>query len=281
MIVPKKSLGQNFLRDENVARNILEGLSLHQDDLLLEIGAGTGALTNHLVGNVEQLLVVEIDARAVDVLRERFGSNLNILQQDILEVNPRSLAETYGRPLRVVGNIPYYITSEILFWMIDNRVAFKDAVLMMQADVGRRLVANKRTKEYGILSVVTQCYCDVEILFKVSRNSFYPVPNVDSIVVHLRMRQSVPDHNEELFRAVVRGTFGKRRKTLMNGLRFMGFPEEQLRSTGLDLKRRPEELGVEDFLELVQKLDDRNPNKTLPQRTQRRHRVHREEEGSR
>lgn len=278
MIVPKKSLGQNFLRDENVARNILEGLSLHQDDLLLEIGAGTGALTNHLFGNVEQLLVVEIDPRAVDVLRERFGGNLNILQQDILEVNPRSLAETYGRPLRVVGNIPYYITSEILFWMIDNRAAFKDAVLMMQADVGRRLVANRRTKEYGILSVVTQCYCDVEILFKVSRNSFYPVPKVDSIVVRLRMRQSVPDHDEKLFRAVVRGTFGKRRKTLMNGLRFMGFQEEQLRSTGVNLKRRPEELSVEDFLELVQKLGDLE--KVLPQRTQRRHRVHREEEDS-
>ena len=259
MIVPKKSLGQNFLRDENVARNILEGLSLHQDDLLLEIGAGTGALTNHLVGRIEHLLVVEIDPRAVEVLRERFGDTLNVIQQDILEVDPNEIAKTYGKPLRVVGNIPYYITSEILFWMIDNRKAFKDAVVMMQADVGRRLVANRRTKEYGILSVVTQCYCDTEILFRVSRNSFYPVPNVDSIVVRLRMRQSVPDHDEELFRAVVRGTFGKRRKTLMNGLRFMGFPEEKLRSTGLDLKRRPEELGVEDFMELTWKLGVLNP----------------------
>ncbi|HLA69411.1 MAG TPA: 16S rRNA (adenine(1518)-N(6)/adenine(1519)-N(6))-dimethyltransferase RsmA [Bacteroidota bacterium] len=255
MIVPKKSLGQNFLRDENVARNILEEFSLHRNDFLLEIGAGTGALTNHLIGKVDRLLVVEIDSRAVEVLRERFGSDLEIIQKDILEVDPAILKEKYGKRIRVVGNIPYYITSEILFWMIDNRTAFEDAVVMMQLDVARRLVAKRRTKEYGILSVVTQCYSDAKILFRVSRNSFYPAPNVDSAVVRLRMRQSVPDHNEKLFREVVRGTFGKRRKTLFNGLRFMGFTEEGLASTGLDLKRRPEELSVEDFIELTRKLD--------------------------
>jgi 16S rRNA (adenine1518-N6/adenine1519-N6)-dimethyltransferase len=255
MIVPKKSLGQNFLRDENVARNILEALAPRQNDLLLEIGAGTGALTSHLIGTVDRLLVVEIDSRAVETLKERFGSDLEVIQQDIRQLDPRTLVKKYGAQVRVVGNIPYYITSDILFWMIDARRAFTDALLMMQADVARRLVAQPRTKEYGILSVVTQCYCEPEILFRVSRNSFYPVPNVDSAVVRLRMRQSVPDHNEELFRSVVRGTFGKRRKTLHNGLRFMGFTGEQLEGIEFNLKQRPEELSVEDFIELTKKLD--------------------------
>ena len=256
MIVPKKSLGQNFLRDENVARNILDALAPRRDDLLLEIGAGTGALTSHLIGTVDRLLVVEIDSRAVETLRERFPVGLEIIQQDIRQLDAKTLVEKYGQRIRVVGNIPYYITSDILFWIIDSRTAFTDALLMMQADVARRLVAQRRTKEYGILSIVTQCYAEPEILFRVSRNSFYPVPNVDSAVVRLRMRQSVPRHNEGLFRSVVRGTFGKRRKTLYNGLRFMGFTEEDLGSVGLDLKRRPEELEVEDFLELTQRLND-------------------------
>lgn len=255
MIVPKKSLGQNFLRDENVARNIVEALSPRQDDLLLEIGAGTGSLTNHLIGSVDHLVIVEIDSRAIEALRERFGNGLEIIQKDIREVDPRALGGKYGKRIRVVGNIPYYITSDILFWIIDNRAVFDDAVVMMQADVARRLVARRRTKEYGILSVVTQCYGEPEILFRVSRNSFYPVPNVDSAVVRIRMRQSVPHHNEEIFRSVVRGTFGKRRKTLMNGLRFMGYDEERLKKIDFDLKRRPEELEVRDFLELARELE--------------------------
>ncbi len=274
MIVPKKSLGQNFLRDENVARNIVDALSPRKDDLLLEIGAGTGSLTNHLIGTSDYLLVVEIDSRAVEALRERFGKDLEILQQDVLTLDPQTLAGKYGKRVRVVGNIPYYITSDILFWLIDNRGAFEDAVLMMQADVARRLVARHRTKDYGILSVVTQCYTDPEILFRVSRNSFYPVPNVDSAVVRLRVRRSVPGHDEQLFRSVVRGTFGKRRKTLYNGLRFMGFAAESLDSVGLDLKRRPEELKVEDFLDLTRRLNNQAAAKALPQRTQRRHREH-------
>src|SRR5512139_3367428 len=106
MIVPKKSLGQNFLRDENVARNIVEALAPRKDDLLLEIGAGTGSLTSHLIGTSGQFLVVEIDSRAVETLRERFGSTLEILQQDVRDLDPHSLVRKHGKRLRVVGNIP-------------------------------------------------------------------------------------------------------------------------------------------------------------------------------
>lgn len=259
MIIPKKSLGQNFLRDENIARNIVERLSPGKNDVLLEIGAGTGALTGHLAGRVGTFVVVEIDERAVKTLRERFGGEVEILQEDIREVNPLELSRKHGKKIRVVGNIPYYITSEIFFWLYDNRTAFSDAVLMMQGDVARRLIAHPRTKEYGILSVVAQCYSDPEVLFRVSRNSFYPVPNVDSAVIRLTMRQTVPVHNEQLFRTIVRGTFGKRRKTLQNGLRFMGWSDEQLERVSFNLKKRPEELSVGDFLELTTKLDSYTP----------------------
>ncbi len=255
MIVPKKSLGQNFLRDENIARKIVEQLSPQPDDLLLEIGPGTGALTSHLIGKAGSLVAVEIDPRAVEALRERFGHDLDVIQQDIRSVDPRSLAGKDRKRIRVVGNIPYYITSEILFWMIDHRSFFQDATVMMQADVARRLIASPRSKEYGILSVVTQCYGEPEILFRVSRNSFYPVPNVDSVVVRVAIRTDVPVHDEQLFRSIVRGTFGKRRKTLQNGLKFMGFTDQRLAEVDFDLSRRPEELSVAGFLELTGKLE--------------------------
>ena len=254
MIVPKKSLGQNFLSDENVARNIVGRLNPEADHLLMEIGAGTGALTKHLVGTARDLIVVEIDRRAADLLKERFGGECRVLQEDILAVDPDRLVAEYGRPLRVVGNIPYYITSEILFWMFDHRPAFRDATLMMQLEVARRLVAATKTKEYGILSIFTRFYTEPEMLFRVSRNSFFPRPNVDSAVIRLTFRKDVPAHDDRLLRSVVRGTFGKRRKMLHNSLRHMGFSEEQLAATRMDLKKRPEEWGIEEFLELTGKL---------------------------
>lgn len=263
MIIPKKSLGQNFLSDENVARNIVERLNPEADHLLMEIGAGTGALTKHLVGTVRDLIVVEIDRRATDLLKERFSGGCRVLQEDILAVDPDRLVAEYGRPLRVVGNIPYYITSEILFWMFDHRPAFRDATLMMQLEVARRLVAVKKTKEYGILSIFTRFYTEPEMLFRVSRNSFFPRPNVDSAVIRLTFRKDVPAHNEHLLRSIVRGTFGKRRKMLHNSLRSMGFPEEQLAATGMDLKKRPEEWGIEEFLELTGRLGKKSRDDTF------------------
>jgi 16S rRNA (adenine1518-N6/adenine1519-N6)-dimethyltransferase len=253
MIVPRKSLGQNFLRDENVARKIVEYLNLRQDDVLLEIGPGTGALTEHLAGKSDSFIAVEIDTRSMQMLRGRFP-NVEFLEKDILDVSLEQIHKRFGKNIRLLGNIPYYITSEILFWAIDQRLWVEDALLMMQWEVARRLTAHPRTKEYGILSVVTQLYTEPVIAFRVSRNSFFPRPSVDSAVVHLQGRSGIPPHNEQLLRTVVRGTFGKRRKTLHNGLKYMGFGEKALRGVDFDLGKRPEELGVDDFLELTAKL---------------------------
>jgi 16S rRNA (adenine1518-N6/adenine1519-N6)-dimethyltransferase len=254
MLAPKKSLGQNFLRDENVARNIVESLELHSDDVVVEIGPGQGALTKHLSSRVKGVLAVEIDERAIEVLRETLGDSVKLIHADVLKVSLASLAREYQAPVRVVGNIPYNITSEILFWLFDSSQSVRDATLMVQLEVARRFVAQPGTKEYGILSVFSQFYSTPEYLFKVSRNSFYPRPNVDSAVVRFRLRSQLPACNRGLFKAVVRGTFGKRRKTLRNGLRYMGFSDGQLEAVSFDLTRRPEDLTLEDFLELTNEL---------------------------
>ncbi|MCI0707098.1 MAG: 16S rRNA (adenine(1518)-N(6)/adenine(1519)-N(6))-dimethyltransferase RsmA [Ignavibacteriae bacterium] len=255
MIVAKKSLGQNFLRDENVARKIVASLRLSPDDMVVEIGPGSGALTKHLLSETRTVIGIELDKRAAELLHDTFGSALALLQDDVLRIDLAELARLHKQHLRVVGNIPYYITSEILFRLFEFRTVVQDATLMMQREVAQRLVAKPKTKDYGILSVATQLHTQPEILFNVSRNSFYPKPNVDSAIVHLAFKQELPRCNILLFTSIVRSTFGKRRKTLRNGLRYMGFSEQQLDTVEFDLQKRPEELTVEDFLRLTSLLE--------------------------
>ena len=254
MLPPKKSLGQNFLRDENVARNIVDSLHLRKDDLVVEIGPGQGALTKYLVGRCSSLVAVEVDERAVDLLHESFGESVTVVHADVRTVSLRPFTEPGGKRLRIVGNIPYNITSEILFWMFDQHELIEDATLMVQLEVARRFVAAKATKDYGILTVSVEYYTEPELLFKVSRNSFFPKPSVDSAVVRFRFREQPAPCDQRLFKAVVRSTFGKRRKTLRNGLRFMGFDDAGLAGIPFDLGKRPEQLSLGDFLELTRLL---------------------------
>jgi 16S rRNA (adenine1518-N6/adenine1519-N6)-dimethyltransferase len=254
VLKPIKSLGQNFLRDENILRNIVESLALQDGDVVVEIGSGQGALTKHLFEKPVKLIGIEVDERAVRLLQERFGEKLELLHRDVLDVNLDELAQhngRNGRKVRVVGNIPYYLTSEILFWLFDARAAVSDATLMVQFEVARRLVAPPKNKEYGILSIFTQFYTECEMLFRVSRNCFFPKPEVDSAVVRFKFKEQLPDCDEMLFRSIVRSTFGQRRKTLRNGLKSMGFDDAVLNKIQFDLTKRPEELGVEEFLLLT------------------------------
>jgi 16S rRNA (adenine1518-N6/adenine1519-N6)-dimethyltransferase len=253
---PKKHLGQNFLQDPNIIRKIVASLDLRPEDAVVEIGPGTGALTRDLAGHC-RLTAVEVDGRVVTRLREEFGDRVNVIEGDILEVTARSIAPEGGSLLRVVGNIPYYITSDILFWVLDQRESISDATLMMQNEVAARLIATPRTKAYGILSVMTQHYARPRRLFGVARTCFYPVPDVDSAVVRLDLRRDLPDVDDALFRAVVRGTFGKRRKTIRNGLGFAGVPREVIAQLGPVADQRPEELTPEQFVELTQEVQRR------------------------
>lgn len=251
MLPPKKSLGQNFLRDENVARNIVDSLHLRADDVVVEIGPGQGALTKYLRDRCARLIAIEIDERAIGILSESFGTSVELVHADVRSVSLAQFAGRNKQRLRVVGNIPYNITSEILFWLFDQHDVVEDATLMVQLEVARRFVAPVGTKDYGILAVSVRYYTEPELLFKVSRNSFYPKPGVDSAIVNLGFRKHLAECDRALLTAVVRSTFGKRRKTLRNGLRYMGFTDAQLDTVSFDLTKRPEQLSLEEFLELT------------------------------
>lgn len=253
---PKKSLGQNFLRDPNIARKIVAAASPHRSDVMLEIGPGEGALTKHLVSHVQQLIVVDIDRRATDRLREMFpAGDLEILNENFLELDLAGVARRADQPLRIIGNIPYNITSPILFHLLDNRTVVADTTLMMQKEVARRIVARPHSKDYGILSVICQLLTDTMLLFDVSANAFFPKPKVTSSVVQLTMRKA-PRYavtDEQFFRRMVRALFGKRRKTLRNSLAYF-VEREGIRmpeaAEVVDLKRRPENLDLEEFVHL-------------------------------
>jgi 16S rRNA (adenine1518-N6/adenine1519-N6)-dimethyltransferase len=258
---PKKSLGQNFLIDENIARNIIRELRLRASDVVLEIGPGRGALTKYLKESVKSLIAVEIDKNIVaNLLNEFPDANVYILHKDILQVSLPSIAKQYGTKLRVVGNIPYHLTSSIIFKVLDEHSAVSDLTIMVQREVGRRITAKPNTKEYGILSVFTQFIGDPRFLFEVSPNCFYPRPKVVSAVLNIPIRENIDTTvDEKVFRTVVKTTFGKRRKTLRNSLKFLPYDkniiDDILRSIIFPLDSRPEDLTVNDFVELSMKIE--------------------------
>lgn len=259
---PKKSLGQNFLHDVHIARKIIASMNLNRNDRVVEIGPGKGALTALLLEKLSHLTAIEVDDQLAAQLQLTFEEKLTLIHDDVLNVDLNTLAKKTGGPVRIVGNIPYNITSPILFWTIDGRESVHDCTIMMQREVARRLTAKPSTKEYGILSVFAQYYATPKLLFNVSPKSFAPVPEVTSSVVHLdfQLQHKPQAHNDKIFRAVVRGTFGKRRKTLRNGLRSLGMSAHELNNIPFSLDRRPEELPVSDFVLLADELAQRHVN---------------------
>lgn len=253
---PKQSLGQNFLRDPNMVRKIVGALEAPAGGRVVEIGPGMGALTGALLARFPDLTVIEVDERAVAYLRAAYPG-LDVRHRDVLAVDWAALADEAGGPLYVIGNLPYYITSQILFGLVDARPQVAEAVVMMQLEVAERLVAEPRTKAYGILSVQLQLFSHPELLFRVSPNVFYPRPDVTSAVVRLRFDAAVDTAGVDpgLLRTVIRTAFNQRRKTLRNSL------SPWTRERGLDLpedwaRRRAEELTPPDFVTLVRHLED-------------------------
>lgn len=252
---PKKSLGQNFLQDANVAQKIVRSFNPQHDDCVVEIGPGKGALTSLLLERVPHITVIELDNELAPQLQTQFGERITVIHRDVLELPISSLAQ-HGKKVRLIGNIPYNITSPLLFHVIDSRDAVLDFVVMMQTEVAQRLTARPRTKEYGILSVFLQYYCTPKILFAVSRHSFFPVPSVSSAVVHLDFTTPFKPQaiDDRVFRKIVRATFGMRRKTLRNGLKYLGVPTSEFERLSVNLDQRPEELSVADFVTLADEL---------------------------
>ncbi|MDX1531117.1 MAG: 16S rRNA (adenine(1518)-N(6)/adenine(1519)-N(6))-dimethyltransferase RsmA [Rhodothermales bacterium] len=249
---PKKRLGQHFLRDPNTIRKIADAVEAPPGGPVVEIGPGTGALTEVLLEHYPDLTAVEVDERAVAHLREHLPG-LDVRQQDVLEADWGALAAEKGAPLWVVGNLPYYITSPILFSLLDARAHLRRAVLMMQKEVAERLVAAPGSKTYGILSVQTQLLSRPRLLFDVSRHVFYPKPDVTSAVVALDFGGAGPGVDVAALRRVVRSAFNQRRKTIRNSLKAL------TNATGRPVPERwsgarPEALTPEEFVALTRAL---------------------------
>jgi 16S rRNA (adenine1518-N6/adenine1519-N6)-dimethyltransferase len=254
MVRPKKFLGQHFLKDTNIARKIVDALSLSYPgpSPVLEIGPGTGVLTSLLMDRKEvDLKVVEIDRESVAHLKKEFpGLEGRIIEGDFLKMD---LATALPGHFSIIGNFPYNISSQIFFSVLDYRGQVDQVVCMLQKEVAERICAGHGSKVYGILSVLLQAYYDIEYLFKVSPGVFIPPPNVMSAVIRLVRNERVKlDCDETLFKQVVKQAFQKRRKTLRNALKHLNLPGPVVSMDMMD--KRPEQLSVEDFIFLTRSI---------------------------
>lgn len=245
----RKRFGQHFLRDEAVLQGIVDAMHPGADDLLLEIGPGNGALTAHLVGLSRRYVAVELDRDLVPLLRARFDG-LEVISADILRVD---LSELFGaQRWRVVGNLPYNISTPLLVRMLEHPGSIRDMHFMLQREVASRLSAAPRSKAWGRLSVLVQYHCEVEHLFDVAPESFDPPPRVWSAVVRLAPRvEKLPLVSEKALELVIRHAFSQRRKRLSNALQSLQVDFEQ---AGVDPGQRAEELSVAQFVALANAL---------------------------
>lgn len=262
ILIPKKHLGQHFLRDENIARKIVGSLSKKDYDIIIEVGAGTGVLTKYLLQEKElEIFVVEVDKEAIAFLKKTFPElKERLIEKDFLKIDfnapPFSagvltdggIPITIGRRGALIGNFPYNISSQILFKILEYRDQIPEAVGMFQKEVAQRIASLPGNKMYGILSVLMQAYYKIEYLFTVSENVFYPPPKVKSAVLRFtRNEVKKLDCDEELFFKVVKTGFNQRRKTLRNALSKFG-----IRNSESEIfNRRAEQLSVNDFVELT------------------------------
>jgi 16S rRNA (adenine1518-N6/adenine1519-N6)-dimethyltransferase len=264
-LYPKKRLGQNFLMDRNILTKIADSCAINPEQYLIEIGPGLGGLTQELAARSRGVLAIEIDTSLEPALKELTNEheNIRLVFKDILKVDVEAelqkafnLAEIL--PYQVCANIPYNITTPILFRLLENCPNMQSATLMMQKEVSERLLAHPGTKQYGRLTLTTAYYADVHHVMNVSRNCFYPSPDVDSAVLRIvpQKPKNVLIHQEEVFRNLVRLAFQKRRKTILN-ISTDFFQQDKvtvgkkLEELGLAANLRPENLSIQDVARLV------------------------------
>ena len=247
-VKPKKSLGQHFLTDKNVAKKITESLKPITKNVL-EIGPGTGILTSFLLKKKYNLILVEIDDESVAFLiNSLLVDEKIIIKKDFLKLNLSAIFS--GNNFSIIGNFPYNISSQILFKIIENKQLVSDMCGMFQLEVAKRICEKPGTKVYGILSVLTQAYFETNFLFTVSKNLFYPAPNVESAVISLKRRENFYlKCNELLFFRVVKLSFQQRRKKVRNSLKTLNL-SNNLREDAI-FDKRPEQLSVNDFIKLT------------------------------
>ena len=269
----KKKFGQNFLIDPHVLDKIVDAAQITKDDFVLEIGPGIGTLTQYLCENARQVLAVEIDDKLIPILKETLQpyDNVEVLHGDILKQDIQQIADTYndGKPIKVVANLPYYITTPIIMELFESHVPLANVAVMVQKEVADRMKAEPGTKDYGALSLAVQYYAKPYIAAFVPPNCFMPRPNVGSAVIRLDCLARVPVevHNEKLMFRLIRASFNQRRKTLQNGIANsaeLSFTKEQaaraIEQAGFDVRIRGEKLGLEEFARLADELERMTEN---------------------
>jgi 16S rRNA (adenine1518-N6/adenine1519-N6)-dimethyltransferase len=255
----KKSFGQNFINDKNIINKIIECSDIKENSLVIEIGPGSGNLTKELSRVARNVLAYEIDERLEDILDENLlgCNNVTILFQDFLQADLNNDIKEYNYDhLYLTANIPYYITTPIIEKIIRSKIKFDKITLMMQKEVGERFSAKPGNKAYGSITVFLNYYFDIKKEFIVSRNLFTPKPNVDSVVITLTMKNGRVANNEDLFFKIVRSAFQYKRKNIRNNLKNYDLKliEEVLKKYNLDLTVRAEQLDLDIFIDIADKL---------------------------
>lgn len=256
-----KSLGQNFLTDANILRKITEAGELTPEDLVIEVGPGIGALTVTLAQQASRVVAVEIDKNLIPALKETTGHipNISVIHEDILKVDINTILQGWNGPVKVISNLPYYVTTPVVMMFLENNYPIERMVLMVQKEVAQRMAAKPGTKDYGALSVGVQVAGTPKVLFQVSRNCFIPKPDVDSAVLRIILNGKLLEkiNDKTIFFNCVRAAFSQRRKTLLNAM--SGAPNWRLdkeaikrliAAMGLKDTVRGEELSVEQFITL-------------------------------
>ena len=244
----KKSFGQNFLRDKHFVHRVISSMELN-DDIVIEIGPGSGQITRHLVSKAKKLYCVEKDTNLISLLEERFASNsTQFINSDILAFDLSFLKEKSV----VVGNIPFNISNRLVRYLISNREFIKEGYFTFQKEFARKLTASLHAKEYGYLSCLIQYYADIKVIFDIPRSAFYPVPKVDASFIRIKFfdKPQVRAKNEDFLFKLIRNAFSARRKKIINAL--LGFGDKEyisrvLKSINIDGGLRPQDLSLKDY----------------------------------
>ena len=262
-LIPRKRWSQHFLVDRNILNKVIRTAQVEKEDVVLEVGPGLGEMTLALARQVKRVIAIEIDPKLVAILNKKMKDypNVEVVKGDILKVDFRQFLKREGHPIKVVANLPYQISTPLLFRFIESKEAFSTFTLMLQKEVAERMVAPPGRKEYGPLSIFIQMFSDVSIRFFIKPSAFFPPPKVESAVVHMVWKEKpmIETNDEEWFKRVVRACFGYRRKTLVNALKhselFLPEPVElKMEAIGIDPRRRPETLTIQEFVSLAEAL---------------------------
>lgn len=270
-IVANKRYGQNFLIDDNILEEIVNSADITKDDLVIEIGPGLGNLTEYILSRAKYAILVEIDLKMIKVLEDRFKDRKNyiLINDDILKVNIDKLVEEIKskndlsfRSVKVVANLPYYITTPIIFKLLEDENSISDITVMVQKEVAQRMVAKPKSKDFGILTLMVDYFSNADIRVLVPNSSFIPEPGVMSAVINLKKNRKYSVKNEKMFFELIHKAFAQRRKKMINSLSSTNFNnmtkqelEDLFKRCNLGFNTRAEELTIEEFIELVNNIN--------------------------